>query len=447
MKLSRYTLLSPDRFRDEDGVPHRCGYVSRTSALFHLRAADADLLEQGRIGELDPAMVRELRQIEAVVPDDEDELAETVGRFRANSSGPLQRRFVILPTSYCNMGCAYCGQEHVKGTVSHPRVQRKIDRILRAVADPAATSLHISWFGGEPLLGLRVIREISEAVVPAVAQAGKPYSSDVVTNGSLLNHRVLRQLYDDCQVRWIEVTIDGPRDVHNARRRMKNGAATFDHIVDLLADVVSGKLYRGLAFGVRTNVDAENEDRVPELMTELAARGLASKRIVLKPAPVHSWGNDVSRRELKRWEYSRREMGWAALADRLGMTFPAGLPSRPRSNTCIATTRNGEVIDSTGRLYSCTEHPLVPRDMVTGRLSSLDMLPPGELRPVAELDSWYDEVGAGSWQCSSCPFLPVCGGGCPKLWKEGELPCPSFKFTWVERLGRYARQQGLVPCA
>ncbi len=445
MKLSRYTLLSPERFRDSGGVPYRCGYVSRSGALFHLRDADADLLEQDRISELDSSLVRELGEIGAVVAEGVDELAETIGRFRAGSSGRRLRRFVILPTSYCNMGCAYCGQEHVKGGISHPRVQRKVDRIIHAVASSETTALHISWFGGEPLLGLRVIREISEAVIPAVRQARKPYSSDVVTNGSLLTHRVLRQLYDDCQVRWIEVTIDGPREVHNARRRMRNGTATFDHIVDLLGDVVGRNLYRGLGFGIRTNVDNENEDRVPELFTELAARGLASDRIVLKPAPVHAWGNDVSQRELKRWEYARRELEWAALADRLGMTFPAGLPSQPRSNTCIATTRSSEVIDSAGRVYSCTEHPLVPGDLAARQLSTIELLPSAQLRPAAELDSWYDEVSAGAWQCSSCPFLPVCGGGCPKLWKEGELPCPSFKFTWVERLGRYARQQGLMP--
>jgi uncharacterized protein len=37
-------------------------------------------------------------------------------------------------------------------------------------------------------------------------------------------------------------------------------------------------------------------------------------------------------------------------------------------------------------------------------------------------------------QCGRCPILPICGGSCPKLWREGHIPCPSIKFNFQERL-------------
>ena len=34
----------------------------------------------------------------------------------------------------------------------------------------------------------------------------------------------------------------------------------------------------------------------------------------------------------------------------------------------------------------------------------------------------------------NCNILPVCGGGCPKSWKEGFIPCPAFKNNIGEYL-------------
>jgi uncharacterized protein len=95
-------------------------------------------------------------------------------------------------------------------------------------------------------------------------------------------------------------------------------------------------------------------------------------------------------------------------------------------------------------VYSCSEHPLVPMDRDRGLVATLDSLAPDALRPDGMFDNWYDEVGEGTWGCARCPFLPVCGGGCPKLWKEGDLPCPSYKFNWSGRLDLTAHAAGMT---
>jgi uncharacterized protein len=66
-------------------------------------------------------------------------------------------------------------------------------------------------------------------------------------------------------------------------------------------------------------------------------------------------------------------------------------------------------------------------------------------RPAGEFDDWYDQVGSGAAACSRCPILPVCGGSCPKLWREGHLPCPSVRFNWAERMDLAARRLGCTP--
>ena len=59
-------------------------------------------------------------------------------------------------------------------------------------------------------------------------------------------------------------------------------------------------------------------------------------------------------------------------------------------------------------------------------------------------DDWFDQVGRGQTPCASCPLLPVCGGACPKLWRQGQVPCPSMKFNWPQRLDLAAAKRGFV---
>ena len=44
------------------------------------------------------------------------------------------------------------------------------------------------------------------------------------------------------------------------------------------------------------------------------------------------------------------------------------------------------------------------------------------------------EVRQGKYPCSTCRMLPVCGGSCPKQWREGIEPCPSAKQNIEQRL-------------
>src|SRR5690606_9418034 len=100
---------------------------------------------------------------------------------------------------------------------------------------------------------------------------------------------------------------------------------------------------------------------------------------------------------------------------------------------------------SDGRIYTCSEHPLVPGVRDTGVVARIEDLAGGAPRPPGAFDDWYDQVADGQQQCGRCPVLPVCGGSCPKLWREGYLPCPSIRFNWETRLDLTAQRLGYRP--
>lgn len=430
---SRYLLLSDDVYARADGTNVRLGYLSRTAKFFSLDRASADHVTRGEFAEIPPATLRELERLGALVEARHDESGEALADLRGGSNSLAHRRFSILPTAYCNMGCSYCGQEHYKSPASAARMERLIARVEAAMADKRTDTVSVTWFGGEPLLGYRVIREMSERFVAQAHATGTRYYARMATNGSLISVPKLTTLHDEFALRHVEITIDGPAAIHDKRRILKNGRGSFDHCIAVLAELDRTGAAPDLRVILRVNIDNENEEFIPDLLPQLAANGLNAPRFTLQFMPVHSWGNDVSAVEIEARAYATREVAWLRLAAELGFKTTL-FPTRTKDTTCMATTRSGEIHDPGGKVYSCSEHPLVPVVRDTGVVATLDELPTSELRPAGGFDDWYDQVAGTAQSCHGCAFLPVCGGSCPKLWREGHLPCPSFKFNAQQRL-------------
>ena len=444
LTTSRYLLMSNRRYA-KPGLPTAVPiYATRTARMMMVDEATAGHLNARRISEITASDLEVLTRAKVVVETQEHELTSVVSKFKQSSEDRSHRRFSLMPTSFCNMGCSYCGQEHYRSRATPESMQLMTDRVLEAIEDPLVNSVAVTWFGGEPLLALRHIREISAKLVPAACRTSTAYHSNMATNGSLLSRRSLHLLYNECLIRSMDVTVDGPTAVHDARRNLKSGRSSFDRTMSMLKYVASNDELAHLRINVRINIDHENQDYVDELLNILLIRGITGQKIWVQFMPVHSWGNDVSQVELGKAHYAERAAAWTEKALSLGLQAET-MPQAPRTGTCLATVRNAELLDSEGRMYACSEHPLVPGERDTKVIATLTSLSARLPRPAGQFDAWYDQVGSGARGCSSCPLLPVCGGACPKLWDEGHVPCPSWKYNWVQMLDLMARTRGWTP--
>lgn len=289
------------------------------------------------------------------------------------------------------------------------------------------------------MLGLRAIRDMSTIFIEAAAEHGVDYSAAMATNGSLFTCRTLETL-SAALVTSIDVTIDGPEEVHNARRLKRNRRGAYRTTLDAVSDSLTHGYAENIKFRIRVNVDSTNSRHIPALLDDLADRGLSHDRVFIEFHPVHSWGNDVSQVEVQLREYAQDEIRWLERAWVLGINSTL-MPQYPKPNTCIATSRNQELVDADGNLFACSEHPLVPIARITGLLGRLENQI-SDQRPPGPFDDWPQQIASGGKPCSTCPMLPVCGGSCPKLWSEGHVPCPSYKVNWMERLDLTMRRRG-----
>ncbi|MFY1695227.1 radical SAM protein [Solwaraspora sp. WMMA2101] len=443
---SRYLVFSPTVYRHPGGRHLR--------AVFHTGRARTLLLDTDTVRTLtdgDPAGLpadeqQRLATLGVLVPAGTDEAAAVIAAGEQEAATTRTRQFVVMPTAYCNMGCGYCGQEHRRDTpAARPTRHRETiaARVEQAMASGDYDRVVVRWFGGEPLMGYAVLRALSARFTAAADRHGVAYSALLVTNGALLDARKLRTLHRDCRVVQIEVTIDGPAPVHEASRPLNSGQGSYDRITAALRGVLTDPDLAGLRVTVRTNVGTHNADQADAFAAAMRDAGLADPRIRFYPAPVHSWGNDVSDVRLRQRHAADTEVRWYAAYLAAGLHCRV-LPSQPVRVVCTATSRHSEVVAPDGHLYSCTEQPLVPG--FTGEhLGTVDDVPLGQLRPRGRYDDWYAGLRAGETGCRSCPILPVCGGACPKLWREDKPPCPPLKENLAARIDLQVRSSGLVP--
>jgi len=64
----------------------------------------------------------------------------------------------ILTTTACNAKCEYCYEKGAKiYTIDKTLADKIIDKIIQTLKCSDYRSLHVQWFGGEPLLNVEII--------------------------------------------------------------------------------------------------------------------------------------------------------------------------------------------------------------------------------------------------------------------------------------------------
>ncbi len=441
MRPSRYLVLSDSPLTDGDSRSIRVILHSATGQVYVLgEQLLQSILED--CASLPAPVIEELAGAGLLVDDDCDEFSVLVNQNIAATRDISRRAFVLMPSAYCNMGCGYCGQKHVK--LPQPAEHRRAvtGRILHAVREATTREVAVNWFGAEPMMGYAQILDISSVVIPECDRHDVRYSSKMVTNGALLTVDKIRRLHLDCRVRSFEITLDGPAATHDTQRPLKNGRTSFERIVTTIQRACHDDTMPDLRFTVRTNISRDNQDSHHAFAAAMRAAGLAHPKVSFYTALVRPWGNDVSDYAVSPDLVIDVERQWlqAYLANGLNARL---LPIDRVTTTCVAVTRAAEVIDPTGNVHSCTEQPLVPGRERTS-LGHVTNLQTPQLRPAGAYDTWNQQLlGPTHTTCPTCSIFPICGGSCPLVWHEGQPACPSIKTTLPIRLTLYGTSIGL----
>ena len=131
----------------------------------------------------------------------------------------------------CNLDCKYCfflakeelGRERMGEDVQESYIRQVLE------AAKGAPSVTIAWQGGEPtLMGLDFFRR-AVALARKYAGPGTTVEHTFQTNGTLLDEEWCRFFADNRILAGL--SLDGPREIHDAYRVDKGGRPTFEKVM------------------------------------------------------------------------------------------------------------------------------------------------------------------------------------------------------------------------
>ncbi|WP_420548085.1 TIGR04463 family radical SAM/SPASM RiPP maturase [Curvivirga sp.] len=379
-----------------------------------------------------------------MVANDTDETGELEQRYMAARHDSQTMVMTIAPIMACNFACEYCFQGADKpvkkmSDLVQDALLQYLDKVL-----PTLKVLSISWYGGEPLMGLKTIEELTVKMKELCKKHDVQYTAFIVTNGYFLDGKTAKKLHK-LDVTSCQVTFDGAAESHDERRYLLSGRPTYERIAKNIGEVIN---QTPIQVSIRVNIDHHNKDNIKHLMDDLKSRGFNHRtNLGIYFAPIESITeachscNDIS---MGKNEYAIMEAELYRYAFEAGLT---GLPRPPMMHgNCAAVRQNGLVLLPTGELHKCW-------DTVNDTTLKIGTI----FEPEAAFESaihneWMSWSPFNNDTCRGCKILPNCTGACAfkfvhsdkTLGEGGSLPCPSWKFNISERLLIRAEKKGMI---
>ncbi|SHH66210.1 uncharacterized protein SAMN02745135_01570 [Caloranaerobacter azorensis DSM 13643] len=129
----------------------------------------------------------------------------------------------IHVSNTCNLACKYCyANQGNYGSQDKIMTRTTAKRISDIIISKFSNISNITFFGGEPLLGIDAIEEICKNL------SEKNIAYNIITNLTLIDDKVIEVL-NKYNIK-ITVSVDGPKEINDFNRVFKNGKGTYDVI-------------------------------------------------------------------------------------------------------------------------------------------------------------------------------------------------------------------------
>lgn len=317
-------------------------------------------------------------------------------------------------------------REESGGRVANVMSDELLERFVREYIESQTTpEIMFTWHGGEPLLrSIDFYKKVLK--LQRIYARGRRISNSIQTNGTLLNDEWCRFLRDNNFL--VGVSIDGPKEFHDAYRHFAGGRPSFDRVmrgIELLKK--HGVEWNGMA--VVNNLNSDHPKEFYQFFKQIGCKYLQFTPIVervtvrkdgLNLAPGMQEGGCVTDYSVtpEQWgkflcgvfdEWVRNDVG-EIFVQLFDATLANWVGVAPGICTMSRQCGHAAVMEHNGDVYSC-DHFVFP-DHWLGNLKEktiTEMMYSEKQREFARMKS-----AMLPRQCRECRFLFACNGECPK---------------------------------
>lgn len=430
MKKSYYNFIFPGE--NEPLVL----YNSRTGAMAELDKEHAEQLEklsEKELAEQNPDFAKALLENGFAVEDGVSELDMIRYDMMRTRFGNQALNITIAVTQDCNFGCMYC---YEKDVIKKKYMNEEIENAIAEYVEKnllMEKSLSVCWYGGEPLLALKSIQNLSRKFIEICEQKKASYQASIITNGFLLTADNVKKLIE-YKVTHIQVTLDGNEKTHNMRRPLIDGKPTYGVIWNNLLEL---KKYKNeIKVALRVNVDKNNSRALEEVNSAIDKEGMHDF-VYVYPGRVEKVINCHNGEACYSGEeFAKIEQNFVCgEKDILARKYP-----HPRPFYCNAGNSNAVIFDWKGDVYKCFTE-------IGQRKACVGNIKDSRINHEEVLHKYLLEDVTQRKKCSTCKYLPICMGGCPKKRLEGENCCTVYKYTmkeYMKYLSEFMKRKNII---
>lgn len=282
--------------------------------------------------------------------EDEEKLVKQLeNRIKKNNN---QLSIVIMTTEKCNFRCEYCYEEKKKERLDSSKMEDIVQFVKQRISN--YEGLYIEWFGGEPMLEMGVIEELSKKFIGICKDVKIPYRAGITTNGFFLSIDAVKQL-KKLKISNYQITLDGMRETHDKQRKQANGKGSWETIVNNLREIRDNLNSSTLKFVIRTNITKEIFDDFDTYLNFIKKEFLTDKRFSFLFRMASDWGGeigvDVKNKFIEKKDYQNiiRKL----LEEQIPLEYFKSV-LKPGGLLCYAWKEGSYVFNSEGKRIRCT---------------------------------------------------------------------------------------------
>lgn len=348
---------------------------------------------------------RKLCDLGFLIEDNKDEFQVTIGKNILRSY--CEKNYLeltIMPTEQCNFRCVYCYEDFKKPKMA--------DNIKKAIITFVRREIHnrkgliVNWFGGEPLLAMDIIEDLSENFIDICNQNHKVYSASMTTNGYLLDLALFEKLRK-LHVNHFQITIDGDKNTHDSQRVLVGGGHTYEKIMDNIKNICNNAKGKLWTISIRTNVTNQIIADIVQFKKNVIDPFRNDSRIYIMLRKM--WTNFTSKADSLLCE----DQEFEAFVEKCELSekslYQEYIFAHDMNFCCYASNPNSYVFGSDGMIYKCT-YALYDNANQVGQISDGGITQFNQ----EKLSYWIAPRTSNSPECRSCASFATCvSKGCP----------------------------------
>ncbi|MBS3789082.1 anaerobic sulfatase maturase [Candidatus Bipolaricaulota bacterium] len=341
----------------------------------------------------------------------------------------------------CNLGCSYCFYLNKK--VLYPGKTRMdldtAESMISQLMDSGERAT-FSWQGGEPtLMGLDFFKEVIE-LQKKHGRSGQQVTNTIQTNGVLLTEE-----WADFLSKYnflVGLSLDGPRDLHDAYRTYPNGEGSFEDVMEA-ANLLQSK---GVEFNILSVINSRTVKQpkrivnfflqqdfthlqfIPAIEVEKGEEGKKIASFSPRPKEVGKFLDTI----FSRWSENFPPDFSVRYFDSLLQT---SLGRDPGMCKVDAECGSYLVVEHNGDVYPCDFY--VEKDK---KLGNLEEEPISVIENKEKFKQFSRAKTKFSDKCKDCNYQMYCYGGCqryrglPTDPEDRTYLCEAYRYFLARKL-------------